>query len=160
MSRCSSHAQSSGCKYLLTATIPILANRQKTLSWIPVDQAARVAAELLLASELTNQVYHLENPTRQPWSDVCSVIENCLHLPVRRRLDYQEWLARIAARCDSVPDLLEFLQDHFLHMSSGRLILDMRNTLAISPALRSTGSVRIDTVELYLEFWKKKGHLN
>lgn len=108
----------------------------------------------------THQLYHhLENPTRQPWSDICTVIENSLHLPTpitsrrRRRLDYREWLARI----DAGSDLLEFLKDHFLHMSSGDLVLDVRNTLAVSRTLRSTGAVKIETVGLYLEFWRERG---
>ena len=54
---------------------------------------------------------------------------------------------------------MEFLERHFLHMSGGSLVLGMRRSLAVSPTLRSSGSVRFDTVKLYLDFWRQKGFL-
>ena len=87
------------------------------------------------------------------------MLENNLSIPVRQRVSFPEWLERVAARADAVPDLMEFLESHFLHMSGGSLVLDMSRSLALSPTLRSSGSVRFDTVKLYLDFWRQKGFL-
>jgi len=116
--------------------------------------------ELLISPDLTEPVYHIENPIRQPWSDLCTIIETNLSIPAKRRLPFQEWLDQVSAHGDGVPDLLEFLREHFLHMSSGSLVLETSKSLAISPTLRSSGSVRFDTIELYLEFWRRQGFLS
>lgn len=115
--------------------------------------------ELLLNSKPPKLVYHLENPFRQPWSDLCAVLETNLSIPMRQRLPFQKWLDKVAARGDTVPDLLEFFRDHFLHLSTGGLVLDTQESLAISPTPRSSGSVRFDTIGSYLSFWKGMGFL-
>lgn len=60
----------------------------------------------------------------------------------------------------SSQSLKEFFQDHFLHMSSGSLILDTKAARHVSPTLKSTGAVDMATVELYLSFWRKSEFLN
>lgn len=83
---------------------PVVANSQQTLSWVPVDRAAQVAMELMLSHELTALVYHLENPIRQPWSELCTLLENELSIPFKQRIPFQEWLDRVADRGDAVLD--------------------------------------------------------
>jgi len=56
--------------------------------------------------------------------------------------------------------LKDFFHNHFLHMSSGSLILDTKATRFVSPTLRSTGAVDIATVELYLDFWRKSDFIH
>ncbi|KAI4269248.1 MAG: hypothetical protein LQ337_007399 [Flavoplaca oasis] len=56
-------------------TIGHLPNLQGTLSWLPVDIAARTVTDLLLRPEAPGLVAHVENPVRQSWTDVCSVLE-------------------------------------------------------------------------------------
>ena len=107
----------------------------------------------------TEMVHHLENPVRQPWSELLTVLERELSIPVRPRVTFPGWLERLADRADVVPDLMDFLESHFLHMSGGSLVLDMQHSLALSPTLRSSASVRFDTVKLYLDFWRQKGFL-
>ncbi|KAL9583819.1 MAG: hypothetical protein Q9212_002492, partial [Teloschistes hypoglaucus] len=120
-------------------------NLQGTLSWIPVDQAAQVAIELLFNSKPPELVYHLENPIRQPWPDVCTVLEANLSIPIRQRLPFQKWLDMVAAHDDTASDLLEFLRDHFLHMSAGSLVLDTKAKLEHDAQSPYSGPYKMDS---------------
>ena len=90
---------------------------------------------------------------------MCTVLKNNLLTPVIKRISFQEQLERVVRSADTVPDLMKFLESYFLHMSGGSLVLDMKRSLALSRTLRSSGSVRFDTVKLYLDFWRQKGFL-
>ncbi|KAL8823834.1 MAG: hypothetical protein Q9191_005512 [Dirinaria sp. TL-2023a] len=135
----------------------VMPDLQGSLSWIPVDRAAQVAAEILLGTGLRELVYHLENPIRQSWPDMCTVIERSLSLQVGRRLPFQEWLDKMLAGKGSSESLKDFFQNHFLHMACGSLILDTKAARNVSLTLKSAGAVDMATVELYLDFWRKSG---
>lgn len=124
-----------------------------------MDRAAQVVSDILLGGGERDLVYHLENPIRQPWQDVCSVIERHLSLPSLRRLSFTEWLGRVMAANESPPEVIGFLENHFLQVSTGGLILDTTRTRKISRALKSTNAVEIGTIEFYLDFWKSVGLL-
>ena len=149
-----------GVSLLLTTSVMTRLTKMKSLSWLPVDRAAQVVMELLLRSEPRNLVYHLENPVRQSWADVCSILERKLNLPLRSRLPFKEWLARVATNENHPTDLMEFYSKYFLNMSGGGLVLDTTNCRALSPTLRSTGAIGPNEIELYLDFWHRKGFLN
>lgn len=131
----------------------------QSLSWIPVDRAARVIMDILLGPRSRELVYHLENPTRQPWPDMCSTIERNTALASARRLPFPEWLNEFAAIQDSSQDLVDFFRYHFRDMSSGGLILGTSKAQEMSSTLRSTGVVDSGAVELYLGFWRSIGFL-
>ena len=103
-------------------------------------------------------VLHLENPVRQPWADLCAVIERNLGLS-ESRLPYAEWLSEAASRKLHPESLHEFFKDHFLRMSNGRLVLDTQSCRDVSPTLRSRGGVGARDIELYLDCWKRQGFL-
>ena len=124
-----------------------------------MDQAAQVISDVLLGCGKRDLVYHLENPIRQPWADVCSVIERHLSLPSSRRLPFTEWLGRVVAAEENPPELIDFLENYFLLVSTGGLVLDTARTRKVSRNLRSTNAIEIGTIELYLEFWKSVGLL-
>lgn len=113
----------------------------------------------MLGSQPLELVYHLENPIRQPWPDMCTVIERNLSLETVQRMPYKDWLNKVAASNENSRDLLEFFQNHFLHMSSGSLILDTTLARKTSATLRSTGSVDIRTIDSYLGHWRRTGFL-
>ena len=113
----------------------------------------------MLGSQPLELVYHLENPIRQPWADMCTVMERNLSLEAVQRLSFEDWLNKVAASNENPPDLLDFFQNHFLHMSSGSLILDTTLARKASSTLRSTGSVDIGTIGLYLDHWRRTGFL-
>ena len=109
----------------------------------------------MLGSQPLELVYHLENPIRQPWPDMCTVIERSLSLETAQRMPFEDWLNKVAASNENSQDLLDFFQNHFLHMSSGSLVLDTTLARKASSTLRSTGSVDIRTVGLYLDHWRR-----
>ncbi len=113
----------------------------------------------MLGSQPLELVYHLENPIRQPWPDMCTVIERNLSLETLQRMPFKDWLNKVAASNENSPDLLEFFQNHFLHMSSGSLILDTKLARNASSTLKSTGSVNLGTIGLYLDHWRRTGFL-
>ena len=115
--------------------------------------------DLLLRSEPRSVVYHLENPVRQSWPDVCSIMERKLGFPPKSRLPFEEWLEQISKLDHQPSDLMEFYSKYFLHMSGGNLVLDTTNTRSLSPTLRSTSAIGADKIELYLDFWRESGFL-
>ena len=113
----------------------------------------------MLGSEPRELVYHLENPIRQSWPDMCTIVERGLSLESAQRMPFQEWLNKVTASSENSQDLLDFFQNHFLHMSSGSLVLDTTLARNTSSTLRSTGSIDMSTVELYLSHWRLSGFL-
>ena len=101
---------------------------------------------------------HLENPVRQSWQDVCTVIERNLGLS-SKRLPYAEWLHQATTNGRHLENLPEFFRDHFLQMAGGSLVLDTARTRSISPTLRSVGGVDVETINRYLDAWKRQGFL-
>lgn len=104
-------------------------------------------------------MYHLENPVRQSWEDVCSIIERKLGLPPKSRLPFDDWLTQISTLEDSPSDLMEFFSNYFRRMSSGSLVLDTTNGRRLSPTLRSTGAIHAWEIGLYLDYWRQSGFL-
>ena len=132
---------------------------QGSLSWLPVDRAAQIFSELLLHTGSSSVVYHLENPVRQPWSDVRKILERKLDLRSLPPMPFEEWLAE-AKNGEYLPtDLLAFLETHFVHMSGGSLVLDTRNCRMVSRTCRSSNSVSVKEIERYVDFWKSEGFL-
>lgn len=134
-------------------------DKMQTLSWIPVDRAARVSMDILLGPGPRELVYHLENPVRQSWQDMCTVIERSLSLEPSNRLAFNDWLKMFAGSKGASQELMEFFHDHFLQMSGGNLVLDTKNARTASAALRSTGGIDHGTVRNYLDSWKRVGFL-
>ncbi|KAL8728551.1 MAG: hypothetical protein Q9181_005308 [Wetmoreana brouardii] len=87
-------------------TIGHLPDLQGTLSWLPVDQAAHIVADLLLKGEPRELFYHLENPVRQSWPEVLSILEYNLSLPHKSRLAFSKWLDRLSELNPRLPDVL------------------------------------------------------
>lgn len=115
--------------------------------------------DLLLRSEPRNLVYHLENPVRQSWPDVCSIMERKLGFASQSRVPFEEWLAQVSTLEHQPSDLMEFYRKYFLHMSGGSLVLDTTSSRSLSPTLRSTGAIDAEKIELYLEFWRQSGFI-
>ena len=113
----------------------------------------------MLGSQRPELVYHLENPIRQSWPEMCTVIEHNLSLQTLQRMPFGDWLTKVAASNNASQDLLHFFENHFLHMSSGSVILDTTRARKASSTLRSTGSVGISTIDIYLDHWRRTGFL-
>ncbi len=68
----------------------------QTLSWLPVDLAAASVSEILLTPHPLNLIYHLENPVRQSWHDMLTVLASQLDIS-REFVPFDKWLDRIGA---------------------------------------------------------------
>ncbi|KAH7045206.1 putative NRPS-like enzyme [Macrophomina phaseolina] len=132
-----------------------------TLSWIPVDVAARAVGDILLlgAEDSTDLgIYHIENPVRQAWSDVMRSLATRLGLDQETALlPYGEWLGLVAERAGPASParrLLDFFEGDFLHMACGGVVLDTYRARKASPALRQLGAVGDEQMDRVVEYWR------
>ena len=137
----------------------LLTNILQTLSWLPVDRAARVISQLLLRPLPEKLFFHVENPVRQPWSDAITIIERKLGILSANRLPFITWLKQAMDKDAINPSLLDFLKNHFLHMSGGGIVLDTKNSRTVSPTLKASGAVEMDTINLYIDYWRSIDYL-
>ncbi|RAH52505.1 NAD(P)-binding protein [Aspergillus piperis CBS 112811] len=70
-----------------------------TLSWMPVDDAAAVFCEILLALHPLAPVCQVENPIRQAWSDLLDTVGPVLGLSTR--IPFDEWLAAVVEAAET-----------------------------------------------------------
>ncbi|RDW93186.1 uncharacterized protein DSM5745_00508 [Aspergillus mulundensis] len=145
-----------------------------TLSWIPINTAAKVLGDILLSAQLSAsqaQIYHLENPIRQSWSDVLDMLANGLGISSdgAERLPFDLWLSQVKESIDNdkaeptdrveFQMLAEFLEKDFRRMATGGIILDTQNTRAASSTLRYMEEVSPHVIRKYIAEWKRSGFL-
>ncbi|PWY76504.1 NRPS-like enzyme [Aspergillus sclerotioniger CBS 115572] len=138
---------------------------QGTLSWIPVDDAARVLINLALSEQKPAIVYHLENPVRQSWSDILSSIGT--QLDIVQFLPFEGWLDRIThipstGKPDQNPvlQLEEFFRQDFVRMACGAVIMATDEARRRSETLRRVDVVPDEVVASYVQSWRKMGYLS
>ncbi|KDQ12505.1 hypothetical protein BOTBODRAFT_176443 [Botryobasidium botryosum FD-172 SS1] len=138
-----------------------LPNVSGTLSWIPVNRAADVMTEFLF-SPVTPPILHLENPSRQSWTDVLGAFQELLGLK-ESLIPFEEWMERVLKISDPKINpaikLTNFLQDEFLMMAAGRLILGMQESKQASATLAASGPLTREHFAGYVNFWRKEGFL-
>ena len=130
-----------------------------------MDCAAETLSELLLTTHPTNIVYHLENPIRQSWRDVLTVLAAQMNIPNADLLPFDNWLEAVCAITDGVTDenpakkLAEFFKMDFIHMACGNVILDTKRAREVSPTLRGMGTISNETIAAYVDHWRSVGFL-
>ncbi|KAF2994038.1 putative secondary metabolism biosynthetic enzyme [Curvularia kusanoi] len=139
-----------------------------TLSWLPLDVAAECIVDILfsgVAVEGNDEgcVYHLENPMRQPWEEVLSIIAS--ELGIVSRLPYRDWVTAMS----NVPDeqieqnpakkMAKFFVEDFESMSSGRVVMGTERTRRVSKTLRTVGPLDADLIREYVHKWVMGGFL-
>ncbi|KAI1123177.1 putative polyketide synthase [Nemania abortiva] len=145
------------------------------LSWTPVDTVAATLADLLTTSK-PHAVYHIDNPIRQPWQDTLSVLATAMNIPDHHSdgmsvIPLDEWIRRVKDRSSSGVSarehegenpailLVDFLEDNFVRMSCGGLLLDTARAREHSATLAGCGPVGEDLVQLYVRSWREIGFL-
>lgn len=135
-----------------------------TVYWTPVNDIAGALADLVL-SDRTNTtpypIYHIENPVGQPWREMNRILADALG--ISELIPFEEWVERVRAagqRNNPAATLLEFLDDNYLRMSCGGLVLDTKKTLEHSKTLSAVGPVSEEVVRKYIHVWKEIGFLN
>ncbi|KAK2749609.1 putative NRPS-like protein biosynthetic cluster [Myotisia sp. PD_48] len=141
--------------------VGVLPSIEGTVSWLPADICAQTISEITISTEKTNITYHVENPIRQPWHDILSIIATELNIPDNNRVPLPKWLDRV----DSIPDtlsdeipakkLMEFFRGEFQRLVGGTVILDTYRSRGLSTALKSVNELDRDTILGYIKYWKQ-----
>ncbi|KAI0109236.1 putative polyketide synthase [Nemania sp. FL0031] len=139
------------------------------LSWTPVDTVAATLVDILTTSE-PYPVYHIDNPIRQPWQETLSALAAAMDIPSHSVIALDEWIQRVKDHTRELGArehegdnpailLIGFLEDNFVRMSCGGLLLDTAKAREHSMALARCGPVGEDLVRLYVQSWRNMGFL-
>ena len=151
-------------------TIKALPSFDGLLSWTPVDDVAGALVDLLVLPDgiALHPIYHIDNPIRQPWTEMIPVLAEELDVPPQEVIPFHEWIQRVKDHPRSVegPEgdnpavlLIDFLDENFIRMSCGGLLLDTTKAREHSKTLASLGPVNEDLVRLFVKSWKDTGFL-
>ncbi|KAG8164164.1 hypothetical protein KVR01_006082 [Diaporthe batatas] len=160
-------------------TIGALPDLPGTMGWTPADDIARATVEIVTQPDGNDNrvdfypIYHIENPVRQPWATTLAVLADEMGISPAYGgggiIPFQEWLCRVREwprRGDNTPEganpahlMVDFLEDHFLRMSCGGLLMGTAHAREHSSTLARTGPVSEDMIRLFVQSWKKTGFL-
>jgi len=135
------------------------------LSWTPVNDVAASLSDILLANNIPYPIYHIDNPVRQPWREMITVLADALKIPRANIIPFPEWIKHVRHFPGSVEidnpaaKLLAFLDHNFVRMSCGGLLLDTTKSREHSKTLSSVGPVSADVARKYVQAWKDMGFL-
>ncbi|KAK7998984.1 hypothetical protein PG991_014659 [Apiospora marii] len=137
-------------------SLPVLPG---TLLWIPVDDAASVITDFALLPHEIPTVLHLENPTRQPWSDMMGYLSKALGIP-EVVTPFDGWLDDVSSRASNdedypVQQLSLFFRKYFKTAACGQVVLDTQVAASLSSHLHSLGALQESVVRKYVEHWRK-----
>lgn len=131
-----------------------------------MNDVAGTLGDLLLGDQPAYPIYHIENPIRQAWPEMISILSDALEIPRENLVTYHEWLRRIrqfppslAVSENPASRLSDFFETDFLRMSCGGLILDTTHSREHSATLRRCGAIDRVLVLGYVRTWKETGFL-
>ncbi|KAK3319477.1 beta-ketoacyl synthase [Cercophora scortea] len=142
-------------------TLGALPDVPGSLYWTPVNDMADTLIDLVLSDQTPHRFYHLENPKSRDWKEVNAILADAIG--IKEMIPFDEWVKRVAAapqRGNPAATLMEFLDDNYLRMSYGGLVLDAKNTLEHSKSLRAVQPVSEEVIRKYIHIWKEIGFLN
>ncbi|KAF2800562.1 hypothetical protein K505DRAFT_228585 [Melanomma pulvis-pyrius CBS 109.77] len=154
-------------------TLRCLPNLEGPLSWTPVDLVAGVCAELALGGGngdgAAENIYHIDNPVRQPWSDMLPLLAAELNIPLTHIVPFEEWIRRVRAfpshtslsGQDQNPAkrLVDFVEEDFKRMSCGGVLMESERCQEHSHTMRSVGRVEKGVVRRFIDRWRGSGFL-
>ncbi len=141
-------------------TLRALPNFDGLLSWTPVNYVAATLADLALVENTPHPIYHIDNPIRQPWRKMIPVLADALDIPRVNAIPFKEWVQRVRDSPSLVSEdnpaakLIDFLDDNFVRMSCGGLLLDTSKAREHSRTLSAVGPVNDDIVRKFVQSWK------
>ncbi|KAI1780725.1 polyketide synthase [Hypoxylon cercidicola] len=144
-------------------TLNALPDLEGGLYWTTVNDIAGALSDLVLSDRTPYPIYHIENPVGQPWREMTAILADALHIPSKNIIPFDEWIERVRAapqRNNPAATLLDFLDDNFLRMSCGGLVLNTKKTLEHSKTLAAVGPVSEEVARKYIHIWKEIGFLN
>ncbi|KAI0382686.1 hypothetical protein F5Y04DRAFT_287742 [Hypomontagnella monticulosa] len=152
-------------------TLKSLPDFDGLLSWTPVDEVASTLVDLLFLSEDQTHypIYHIDNPIRQAWNEMIPILANALEIDPQGVIPFRDWvqLVRDHPRQVEGPEgenpaflLIDFLDDNFLRMSCGGLLLDTVKVREHSKTLANVGPVNERVAKQFIQSWKDRGFLS
>ncbi|KAI9712188.1 MAG: Type I Iterative PKS [Chrysothrix sp. TS-e1954] len=142
-------------------TLKALPDVGGTVYWTPVNDIAGTLRDLVLSERSPYPIYHIENPIGQSWREMNIILADALG--IHDLIPFERWVDRVRGagqRNNPAATLLDFLDDNYLRMSCGGLVLDVRKTLEHSKTLAAVGPVTEEVVRKYIHVWKEIGFLN
>ncbi|KAF8625926.1 hypothetical protein AX17_006652 [Amanita inopinata Kibby_2008] len=142
--------------------LPLL---QGSLSWLPVDRAAYSIIDLLVSQSFV-PVYHVENPTRQSWTELIQMVAEILRESTQvselEMVKYDQWLARVRGlgsdtRRNPAYPLIPFLEKDFLRLATGGVVLDTTMSVRDSVTMASSVALERRYLEQYVTYWQAVG---
>lgn len=127
---------------------------------------AASVGELVLAENTPYPIYHVENPSRQPWSEMIGIMADALGIPPANVVPFDEWVAMVKAYPGSADSenpaakLIDFLDLHFHRMSCGGLVMDTAHAREHSETMAREPPVSAALFRRYVEAWKDMGFLS
>nr|ASU91368.1 non-reducing polyketide synthase [Nephromopsis pallescens] len=142
-------------------TLNALPDVDGTVYWTPVNDVAGALSDLVLSDRTPYPIYHIENPIGQPWRTMNAILADALN--ITNLVPFEEWVTLVRGapqRNNPAATLLDFLDNNYLRMSCGGLVLDVKNTLEHSRTLSAVGPVSEEVIRKYIHVWKEIGFLN
>jgi thioester reductase-like protein len=153
-------------------TLGVLPDLEGPLSWTPVDTVAGTLVDLINLPDTVTPypTYHIDNPIRQPWQETLAALADAMDIPRHNVIPLEEWVQRVKDHTQEMGArehegdnpailLIDFLEDNFVRMSCGGLLLDTAKVREHSKTLASCGPVDEDLVKLYVRSWRDMGFL-
>lgn len=143
-------------------TLGVLPEMGGGLYWTPINAIAGTLSDLILADHTPHPIYHVENPVGQSWREMTAILAEALHISASNVIPFDGWLERVRnapPKNNPASTLIEFLEDNFLRMSCGELVLGTKKTLEHSQTLRGVGPVSETVARKYIYIWREIGFL-
>ena len=141
---------------------------------MPVVRAAKATVEVANVSHgrestnatstpsTTSDILHLENGARRSWADILKIFARNMDLSSTDTLEWEAWLASVQKLGnqidDSVPQtpvdanpcikILDFLQQDFLRLGTGGVVLDLAKARSYSRTLRNSQAISDELIQL------------
>ena len=104
-------------------------------------------------SNSPRRYYHVENPIRQPWSDLLVALRAELGLSTTA---FEDWTIR-ATQVGALGHLERFFRHDFVPLAAGEIRLQTVAAREVSRVLRSCGGVGVEVLRKYLQSWREQG---
>ncbi|MCJ1436265.1 fusarubin cluster-polyketide synthase [Xylographa pallens] len=144
-------------------TLNVLPDLNGGLYWTTVNDIASTMSDLVLSDRTPYPIYHIENPVGQPWREMTSILADALSIPPQNVIPFNDWIERVASapqRNNPASTLLDFLDDNFLRMSCGGLVLGTKQSLEHSTTLAALEPISEEVARKYIHIWREIGFLN
>lgn len=127
-----------------------------------MDDAATAISEILLMEDTPSLVVHVENPVRQAWSDLMSIIGK--ELGISKSIAFDEWLEKVDSQKRDIDEypakkLSEFFKHQFRIAACGTIIMGTDVARQYSSKLRDLTALDEAIVTGYIRYWRETGYL-